>query len=240
MSIEEEFEQGVYNLSNAPLLLYPYPHFFATSVLPQNLYTSICKYFPSKEQMRSLKELDRGEYTNRFLISLTSNAIQEMEKPKKRFWNALYQLFCSKRFLHAVMRRFHPYLDFNQLKKEGFSGISPRVDLVEDQEEYMLEPHTDSPCDLMTFLFYLPDDESYTDWGTSLYIPKEDFHYSNPHKHYDRKEFIEVKKFPFLPNSVLGFLRSDNSFHGVESIKRQGNKEVKRRLLIYTLMGVSE
>ena len=85
----------------------------------------------------------------------------------------------------------------------------------------------------LTFLFYLPIDESLKEIGTSLYEPLLDASQLSSSLHYTKEEteknFKEIKKVPFIPNSVLIFPRTNISFHGVSSVNI-GSKE--RNLLL--------
>ena len=70
--------------------------------------------------------------------------------------------------------------------------------------------------------------------GTALYSPlagiKEAEELGSYHmtKELTDKNFKLVKKMPFIPNSLLIFPRTNNSFHGVEEI----NQEQSERNLI--------
>ena len=75
----------------------------------------------------------------------------------------------------------------------------------------------------MTFLFYLPEDDSHKHIGTSMYKPKETNNIElSSEKHFSDKDtkelFDEIKLAQFLPNSVLIFPRTNLSYHGVGSI----------------------
>jgi len=239
MNLEDAFEQGTYNLINTPLLLYPFPHFFAETIFPVSFYKNVIAQFPSEKHMKSLKELGRGTYEKRFIFPLTSKSVEELDETQRMFWDNISKLFFSQKFYQAVVQKFGAFFDKEKLQQAGLKRIVPRIDLVEDQEEYTLTPHTDYLFDLATFLFYLPEDNDHLEWGTSLYVPKKEVQNLESNKHYEREKFIEIKKFPFLPNSALAFARTDNSFHGVEPIKKKEGK-VKRRLLIYTVQGLKQ
>ena len=108
-----------------------------------------------------------------------------------------------------------------------------RSSLVKDINKYQLGVHTDTIQKFLTFLFYIPKDDQLMDLGTTLYEPKQkisldekgSFH-SDPNK--VNEQFKVIKKIPFLPNSLLLFPRTNNSFHGVEKI----NVDQKERNLL--------
>ena len=120
---------------------------------------------------------------------------------------------------------------------ERIAGTPIRTDpyphfYVRDSSDYRLGPHTDSVTKIMSFLFYLPPDESMALLGTSIYAPKQaDFRCSRG-LHYRFDRFRLVTTMPYLPNSLFGFVRTGNSFHGVEPITATG---ICRDLLLYDI-----
>ncbi|HXQ68929.1 MAG TPA: hypothetical protein VN844_00455, partial [Pyrinomonadaceae bacterium] len=62
-----------------------------------------------------------------------------------------------------------------------------------------------------------PDDRA-ARLGTSLYRPKVEGFSCPDSKHYPFEDFIRVKTAPYKPNSLLAFVRSDISFHGLDPL----------------------
>ena len=90
-------------------------------------------------------------------------------------------------------------------------GEKARVQLVRDFPGYKLGPHTDSPTDVKTLLFYLtpvPRESG----GTSVFRSKRP---CDGRVHHEFKDFELVKTAPYVPNGFYGHVRSDYSFHGV-------------------------
>jgi hypothetical protein len=81
----------------------------------------------------------------------------------------------------------------------------------------------------VTFLFYLPKDDSMRELGTSIYRPKEADFVCWDGLHYPHEQFELVRTVEFLPNRLLTFPKTERSFHGVEQIRREN---VNRPLLI--------
>lgn len=88
--------------------------------------------------------------------------------------------------------------------------------LIRDLAGYSIGPHTDSPKKVITVLFYLPKDDTDSDSGTSIYEPKETGFCCAGGPHYPANKFNLVKTMPFKPNCAFAFLKTNNSFHGVE------------------------
>lgn len=86
--------------------------------------------------------------------------------------------------------------------------------LVRDPGGYSLGPHTDDPKKVWAFVYYLMGEN-----GTVLFTPKKHGFEHDGLAHLEFKDFNAVKRFPFKPNSMVGFARTNTSFHGVEPTK---------------------
>ena len=138
----------------------------------------------------------------------------------------------SVEFFNSVTKKFN-----DKIIKINPQNIDLRISLVKDLTKYNLGAHTDTNKKFMTFLFYLPEDDSHKHIGTSMYKLKDTAKFNSVQdKHYSDKEtkelFEEAKLAEFLPNSVLIFPRTDFSFHGVSSINT-GSYERNLLLLNY-------
>ena len=81
-------------------------------------------------------------------------------------------------------------------------------------------------------LFYLPRDESQSHLGTSIYVP-EDAGFACPGgPHHPFELFRRVYTMPYVPNTLFAFLKTQNSFHGVEPLT---GAAVRRDLLLYDI-----
>jgi len=94
-------------------------------------------------------------------------------------------------------------------------GNNIRVQLCRDLPGYKISPHTDGQEEIETILIYLPKYGA-VGQGTSVYVPKNKGFTSDGTKHHDRALFDLLFTTEYKPNSAFGFIRSDNSFHGVE------------------------
>ncbi len=80
------------------------------------------------------------------------------------------------------------------------SDTNVRIEYTLDADCFWLQPHTDLGVKRITILFYMPDQPDQEDLGTDIY--------SDPDTWFARP--------PFLWNSALVFVPSDNTFHGFE------------------------
>ena len=93
--------------------------------------------------------------------------------------------------------------------------------------------HTDRPTKAMSFLFYLPPDDTRPHLGTSIYAPRDPQFTCTGGPHHDFAHFHRVYTMPYLPNTLFAFPKTANSFHGVEPIQ---DNAVRRDLLLYDIM----
>ena len=103
-----------------------------------------------------------------------------------------------------------------------------------DRSTYALGPHTDSVKKVLTLLIYLPEDASLSHLGTSMYTPLDPTFTCDGGPHHKFHRFKLLKTAQYKPNSLFGFFKTNNSFHGVEPIK----ENIRRDLLIYDVQVV--
>jgi hypothetical protein len=119
------------------------------------------------------------------------------------------------------------------LRKFNQSITNVKADALytKDYQTYSLGPHTDKTNKVVTCLIYLPQDDSKSKYGTSIYIPKDKSFKCAGGPHHKREQFELHKTIPFVQNKLFCFLKSDTSFHGVEQI----DINIERTLLIFDL-----
>lgn len=226
-----------YKVGNAPLSLFPYPHFFVQDVFPQDFYNALQENLPDPsvllpiEQARSV----RG-YKERFVLGMEKEQLATLPESKRNFWEEFQGWLVGGRFGEVLFNRFAPYI-----KERYKDGPMPRFYdeslLVQDITNYKLGPHTDAQRKVITLLFYLPKNESQRHLGTSIYIPKDPSFSCLGGPHYSRDAFELMQTMPFLPNSLFCFLKTYNSFHGVEPVS---DPDCRRWLLLYDIYANTE
>lgn len=209
-------EHVVYNLRNTPIRQHPYAHFFCENVFPANFYEDFLDSLPNDDGYST----GPNNYHGRRFSDSTVN-------PLLSFMN-------SQQFLKNIAQIFLPQLQAHF--PDGKAAISHDIRLVRDRELYEIGPHTDARWKLVSLLFYLPLDRSLERLGTSIFVPKDPSFTCKGGPHYPFDLFDKVYTAPFIPNSCFGFFRTDNSFHGVEPIRM----ECERNVLLYNLYDSSK
>ena len=187
-----------YQMRNAKVNSWPFPHFFIENVFPDDFYTQLLETLPLDVDYQSGESNYHGR---RFADPLQ---------------NPLLAFMTSKEFLRMVVSCFQ-----QQAKNrfgDGSMHLSRDLRLVRDGQGYQIGPHTDAVWKVISLLFYLPEDYALHRLGTSLYVPKDPAFICPGGPHHEFDNFKNVHTAPFIPNSCLGFWKTNTSFHGVEPI----------------------
>jgi hypothetical protein len=219
-----------YNIGNAPMRLYPFPHFYLENVFPKDYYGALQTNLPNPEQMFPIEEVRPVKgYKERFVMGMDDKSIAHLPDSKQEFWRHHGKDMFGDRLANVIISKFHPYIKarFQNVQNPQFYHETL---LIEDTTNYAIGPHTDSPRKVVSVLFYLPKDESQIDLGTSIYLPKDPNFKCAGGPHYEFEGFDRMVTMKFKPNSVFAFLKTENSFHGVEKVKQD---DCKRWLMLF-------
>lgn len=224
----------VERIKSVPIELNPFPHLVIDNIFPSDYFEEIQLNFPSDEQMIPLSETGRtgNSYKNRLVTMFDEPGFARLTKDQRKFWSWFGGWLYSSEFINGVIQYLWPHVNTRlQMLNQHLGWARVRGDalLVSDQTSYKIGPHTDAGHRLVSFLYYLPQDDRFQNCGTSLYKPKDPSFTCNGNRHHPFEPFVREKIIPFTPNKLLIFVRTDQSFHGVEPLV---NQEVSRHLLI--------
>lgn len=233
MSFDVE-QHVLYNIANAPVREYPFPHFYVHPVFPEDYYRELLARLPDLKVYRPIAEtgsVEPGAYAERFITGLDAVEQDEFERGAGDFWERLRVWLNGPVFGNLIMHKFregirHRYGEASRLVTSG------DIRLVRDFTHYAIPPHTDAPHKLASLLFYLPPDESKAALGTSIYTHEDPGFRCEGRTHHSFAGFRKVMSAPYLPNSLFAFLKTDAAFHGVERIE---TADVKRDLMLYNI-----
>lgn len=143
---------------------------------------------------------------------------KSLDTKKREFWKnfaldtiepLLLNLF--KLFFPAISCRFE---DISSLDLETFAV------LVNTYESLKVGVHTDPPSFLLTTMIYL--DDGYEGAGTSFYKPKSSDFLHPGDVFLDRNQFDLVHTVPYRSGTIISFVNTGQSLHGVESAVIEG------------------
>lgn len=216
----------------------PFPYVVVDQIFPADYYEEMLANFPTAESLRPLGEtgrVARGAYQERLTVLFNDEEFSRMTAPQQAFWRDFASWMYTDPFLQFFLFKFQRHLEPRIQKivaAEGRLSMKGDALLVNDQTNYAISPHTDAPHRLVSFLFYLPRDDSMRDLGTTVYRPKDPNFTCWGGPHHPFALFEPVRTLDFLPNRLVAFPKTERSFHGVEKIEREG---INRPLLINNL-----
>jgi hypothetical protein len=226
-------QHTLYQVANAPLREHPYPHILVRDVFEPEFYRRMLKNLLPAELMRPIKEerqVGKGYSDDRYVYTLSQDKVGALPQPYGRFWDELTRWLLATPFALTLFGKFGPFI--HERFGDPQPGFFNEALLVDDRVRYALGPHTDTPTKVITLLFYLPADASHPHLGTSIYVPRDPSFRCAGGPHYPFEQFERVVTMPYLPNTLFAFVKTDNSFHGVEPIR---DRDYRRHLLLYDI-----
>lgn len=234
-------EYVYYKLMNAVISEYPYTHMFVKNVFDDQTYQDIQHNLPDDNSFGSIMDSPRilskknsnSTYKDRFIIDMDDSSFASLPEKQRIFWISFSQWFLSSRMIEILSNKFSNHISkrFQNTKNKNISVRATGL-ITRDRTGFSIGPHTDTDQKILTLLFYLPKDDKQKHLGTSIYVHKDPAFKGVGGSHYKFDEFNKVRSVPFLPNSVFCFIKTDQSFHGIDLIEDQN---IDRNLIIYNL-----
>ncbi len=233
MSFDVE-QHVLYNIANAQVREYPFPHFYVHPVFPEDFYQEMLARLPALEVYRPISEtgsVDAGAYAERYITGMEPVEQDEFERGAGDFWERLRGWLGGPTFANLIMHKFRAGI-LHRYGEQSRLTTTSDIRLVRDFTNYAIPPHTDAPHKLASLLFYLPPDASRAALGTSIFTHEDPRFRCEGTTHHSFKGFRKVMSAPYVPNSLFAFLKNDAAFHGVERIEMA---DVKRDLMLYNI-----
>jgi hypothetical protein len=209
----------------------PFPHFYLENVFPDDYYQELLRNLPSTDVYDNLYEvtdLKLDHFRHRNQRDMDAGWIERLPSDLRPFWTSFNKWFLGPDLARAVLGSFR-----NQ--RSSWPEVSVESQFIRHRAGYFLGPHSDLYTKLVVLLIYLAPDKSAEHLGTSLYRPKDPSFTCPDSKHYPFENFIRVKTAPYKPNSLLAFMRSDISFHGLEPLSETDVATEGRDVIQYVL-----
>jgi len=224
-----------YKIANARFLGHPFPHFYIEEVFPPQWYAELAARLPDQSYYVRLDEtgsVSKGAYPERFVCNLSDAVRAELEMDGEPGpWSDLRPIFEGSQFAHRLLSGFNDAV-VARFGQDSELEFETDCRLVRDFSNYAISPHTDSPQKVVSLLFYMPRDESMAALGTSIYVPVDPTFRCEGRKHHAFDRFKKVMTARYLPNSLFGFFKTDQAFHGVERIEQP---RVQRDSVLYNI-----
>lgn len=236
-----------YQIANARLREYPFPHFYVQPAFPPDAYAAMQAILPPTELLRPITKSTvgytdpetgepvappkKGTEQHRYIGDLVDIASRDADAERARYWRETAEWILSDAFRDRVIARFAEGI---RARLGPSLRITTTVEarFVRDFTSYAIHPHTDSPHKLISLLFYLPRDDLKQHLGTTIFRPIDPAKRCEGSSRHPFSEFKKVVTMGYLPNALFAFLKTDRSFHGVEPILE---RDVERNLLLYNI-----
>lgn len=216
----------------------PFPHYYIENVLPGDYYQELLHHLPGSnvyENLYEVTDLKLDHFRHRYQRDLNNGWTNALPLSLQTFWNSFNEWFLSAELAHAVLESFAAPLRARLGEPSSWPDVSVEAQFIRHRAGYFLGPHSDLYTKLVVILLYLAPDARSERLGTSLYRPKVEGFSCPDSKHYAFEDFIRVKTAPYRPNSLLAFVRSDISFHGLEPLTEQDVATEGRDLIQYVV-----
>ncbi|HEX3248564.1 MAG TPA: hypothetical protein VHS05_03985 [Pyrinomonadaceae bacterium] len=216
-------EHFIERLRTARAELDPFPHYCLDEVFPDDYYQSLLQHLPASDVYENLYEvtdLKLDHFRHRDQRDMNDGWTNTLPPALKPFWLSFNKWFMSPELAQAVLASFNS-------QRTSWPEVSVESQFIRHRPGYFLGPHSDLYTKLVVLLIYLAPDNSAEHLGTSLYRPKDPSFTCPDSKHYNFEDFIRVKTAPYRPNSLLAFMRSDISFHGLEPLSIAGRDVIQ-------------
>lgn len=212
----------------------PSPHFYGHDVFDAGVYDSIRAHLPESQFYGGVdgRTGNVRAKKSRLALPLIKENLDRFPDQIRPFWSDMNAYFRSDVFVKLAIAAYQPVLKDVRPDLLTHAKFEIRYELLRDTTAYGIGPHSDHPMKVMTLLFYLSSGQTTESLGTSFYVPKENGFKCQTGRHYPSEGFDRIKTYPYAPNTVLSFLRTDQSFHGVEVIEEENvQRDVMRWML---------
>jgi len=204
--------QVIERILSAQIEIEPFPHFVLDNVFLDQTYRDILDHLPNDAEFISPDPF-------RFGLNLNAQQLVRLKPENRAFWQRTCDWLLSEEFTNAVASKFYLKLRFSD---NPDTVLKSAASLGRSKSGFLLGPHTDMPHRVLTLVFYLPENDQNWEAGTSLYVPRDGSFTCSGGPHYGFENFQKVATARFLPNAVVGFMKSETSFHGVEPWNEPG------------------
>jgi hypothetical protein len=225
----------VTRLRTAEVVYDPYPHYYLENVFPTEYYEALLRHLPASavyENHPAYVAVYHDDFRHRVQRNMDEGWTKNLPAELREFWNSFNEWFLGPELAQAALESFTAPLRARLGEGTPWPRVSVESQFFRHGAGYSLGPHSEWRTKLVVLVFYLARDESALHLGTSLYRPKDRGFSCPESKAYPFDDFVRVKTAPYKPNSLLAFLRSDISFHGVEPLSDQDVTAVGGRDLI--------
>ena len=199
-------------IQNAEVQVEPFNHLVIDDLLPAEFYTSLAREVKEVE----LTGFDLSHYSSskaRVGVDITDHNlwIKSGASIPTTLQDNNFGLLKSKN-LNEIKKFTECLLDNEEELYSLLGSKLPtercqenyffHISLVKDGTNYVIPPHPDGTVNIFTILFYTPETDCNKQFGLDIYTNDQELY----------------KKVDFLPNKMIAFAPSSNTWHGVKPV----------------------
>ena len=215
----------------------PYAHFYLEEAFPNEIFKEMLRKLPAHSAYGAdnprIHTREDGLVTRNILSLTLPGPVRELPEEQRSFWTEISQALTSPRLKQVVFDRLSEDLSRRfRIRPDQLDSVTayPKPALVKDLGGYEIAPHTDTRSKIVTMQFYLPEDMSKADLGTTVYRQRI-FQLKNLVNL--RNRFEAVKQFSFAPNSGYAFAVGPKSWHGRDKVPMASGERNSLMLIYY-------
>jgi hypothetical protein len=233
----------------------PYPIAFQADVVDPDNYEQMLSSWPATELFAYLPQLGL-----KYSLSERNNPHEyDRVVSREAIWKAVYAEIKSRAFIEHVLEMLRVNQVDLGLKRDCGDSRSKRPTLLPRWLQLLnsvrrrslssrfefsmmpssggcIKPHTDSPSKIITLVFTITRPGEWAEeWGGGTDVlrmrdPARSFNIIN--RQADFTETDVVRTFPFVPNQVVIFVKTFNSWHGVRPMRGASSSVMRRTLTV--------
>ncbi len=194
-------------LEQARILEDPFPHIIIAPFFPDAFFENLLKHFPDRSNLQEVVYPGTGHGKKSPHYHESGLAWKDMKSDP--VFQIVSGLFASAAFSRALLTKFSQPLpggfvpipvEKHSLFRDGATDYTSVFDFQIDFPGYEIPPHPDVPDKIVTYQYFLVDDDSLRDYGTLFCKPK------------NGKPTIQR---PFLTRTIGRLLNGMASFSGL-------------------------
>ncbi len=173
------FEQALYRIEQATIQPDPFPHIIIEKLFPDHYYRSLLDNFPARAHFQEVTYPGTGFGQGAFHYH--DYGLSCLDFSEHPFFCDLSAFFQSEQFSRVLLDKFSQQLpngftpipaQKHRFFKDGATDFTSVRDLQIDLPGYEAAPHPDIEQKIVTYQFFLVEDDSLRDYGTHLCKPK--------------------------------------------------------------------
>lgn len=223
------------NANPAMVLLEPFPHLIIYDALPQDLYNHFASCYPSSNIFGS----EVNQYSNRYSWYPANQSLEYkllhadwikfiQYHTSKHFFLEVIQLFenpLKRLYKHVVDQAFKGTVGIRNMKEAFDFGLDCQLvycSPVVGRPSISRDAHLDREVALYVGLFYFRNENDNSSGGDLIFYKiKNEFSTgeikTDDGNHIKSTMVEETKRIPYKSNTLVFFLNSPNSIHGVST-----------------------